>query len=305
MTINDSTISNPPIGLHRDVPAELYHRAAGASNSRLQLLQRSPAHCKAAMDHPPEPTPALILGEAAHLCILQPHLFTEHYIVAEPCSARLKSGPRAGECCDAPGKNLVGDEWFCSMHSKGLMDSAGTRQKLSQDDFDRAQCIRDAVHAHPAAKELLASATSFEASFFWRHQDHGVICKGRADILAAGGIIGDVKTTLDASKEEFARSVYKFGYHCQGAHYVDGLTTLGKSFSEFRIIAAEKEPPFAVAVYRLTMADLERGFALLQSLLATWKRCTESGKWPAYSEGVQELALPAWAARKMDLAIEE
>ena len=63
-----------------DQSAEDYHASPGASASRLkQLLGRSAAHLKYAMDNPQEPTQAMIIGSATHSAILQTDLFVKEW----------------------------------------------------------------------------------------------------------------------------------------------------------------------------------------------------------------------------------
>jgi PDDEXK-like domain of unknown function (DUF3799) len=288
---------NPPLGIHRDVPSALYHKCSGASASRLRTLARSPAHCFEEMTHPSEPTPAMILGSAAHVCILQPELFGASYIVAGQCA----TGKQNGQRCESNGKKMVGGEWFCGQHCRSAGDAIPQTIILTE-DYDTCRRMAESARKKKAASELLDARPDVEVSFFWRHLEAGVVCKGRADILPGGGIVGDLKTTEDASPEAFKYSIDKFGYYVQGAHYLDGLSTLRHRAEQFQIIAVEKSPPFEVAVYRLAQEDLQRGFDQLQRLLKVWKRCIEENRWPGYSEDVQDIQMTEYARKRMDFA---
>jgi exodeoxyribonuclease VIII len=106
----------------------------------------------------------------------------------------------------------------------------------------------------------------------------------------------DVKTALDASPGAFQRSIQGLGYHVQAAMYAGGFEAItGDPLRGFLFITAEKVRPYAVAVYRLGEDALEVGRRLYRSALRTWADCLERDTWPAYSDRIESITLPAWA----------
>jgi exodeoxyribonuclease VIII len=170
---------------------------------------------------------------------------------------------------------------------------------LAQEDRDRAFRVRDSIMAHPAARWIIQTKSAVEVSALWDCPETGVRCKLRADILG-NGMAGDIKTTTDASPDSFMRTIASWSYHFQATHYINGLTALDLPIEHFCFIAVEKEEPFAVAVYRLRDDVLELVRPKLRGMLYKWKRCEEEGRWPAYSDEIQDIGIERWAAAKLE-----
>ncbi len=271
---------SPTIGIHRDVPADTYHQWGAIGSTNLSQLARSPAHFRHARDNPAEPTPAQVIGDAAHLCILQPDLFPSRYVVAPECDRRTKEGKASYAA-------------FCELN-------AG-KTSIKSDDWAACQAMRDAVMAHPMARLLLEEQTGVEVSGAWRCPDTGVACKLRADALCATDSVAvDLKTTTDASPAAFERAIFQYGYWRQAAHYVHGLAALGCVVDSFVIVAVEKDPPHAVGVYRVLDDVLAMGHDDAVRQLEKYKRCEASGCWPAYGDGIKDIGIPRWAMRDLE-----
>lgn len=287
---NDS----PGVGLHFDIPAVDYHRWPGASNSRLMELSRSPKHARHKMDNPESQTPAMILGTAFHLLTMEPEKFPGSYAIAKQCVAVQKNGKQ----CQNPGKLRVEGTWYCGVHTPPV--DADPQAVLSSDDYDTIHRMRDAVMAHPAARALIEAAKNREVSGVWNCSVTGVLCKLRADMLCDGiSVIGDLKTTEDASRRGFTRSIDIYGYHFQGGMYTSGLADLGMAFENFCPIAVEKAPPYGVAVYRMRDDVLDASRDEVIRRLRLWKKCEESGNWPAYPDEIQDIGVSDWALHQL------
>lgn len=199
------------------------------------------------------------------------------------------------------------------------MEVNGHRTVLSAADWDALHRMRDAVMEHPAASKLLSAPGKAERSYYWIDQETGELLRCRPDYDRDDGIIVDLKSTHDASPEEFARSVANWRYHVQHPFYMDGRDEairqagLNRAKSKaFVFIAVEKTPPYAVGVYMLddktgyrddagnyvptpgAMSSVDVGRAEYRADLRTLAECRRTNVWRGYGDTIQSISLPAW-----------
>ena len=172
------------------------------------------------------------------------------------------------------------------------------RTVLDPRQHETCVAMREAVLANKKARALLEADGVSDATGCWRDKETGQPCKLRTDRLVpgwrGGATVLDFKTTDDASKEAFTRSVIKYGYDRQAAWYLDGLAAMGHPYEHFVFVVVEKDPPHGVALYSLEQADLGYAREVNRQLLASYARCSEAGVWPAYPDRVQTISLPYW-----------
>jgi hypothetical protein len=266
-----------PLGVHLSMPADEYHAAPGVSNSMLSDLARSPAHCWALHHNPDRPerqaTASMSAGTLAHALILEPAEVPRRYIVRpDGLDGRTKDG-------------------------KAWLAQAGGLEVLTAEQYATAEAQRDAVLAVPELAALLESGQP-EVSCFWIDDATGLQCRMRADwvhTLADGRVILlDLKTTADASPDEFGRSVWRYGYHRQAAHYTAGMQACGRDVAAFVFGTVTNAYPFIAVPYMLADDDLARGQSEVRALLDTYAECKRTNQWPAYGAGVQIINRPAW-----------
>jgi hypothetical protein len=262
-------------GLFRDMDFDTYRAIEAMSQSGARKMLRSPMHYVFDREQPRAPTAPMQFGSACHTGTLEPDLFASRVVCAPSLDKRTARGK---------------EEWaaFCA-------DNQG-RIVLSSDDFARCRRVIDAVLSHPAARKLLDGA-EIELSVFWEDGRYRVRCKGRWDARNRGGLV-DLKTTADASPEEFARSIVTFGYHVQASHYFSGAEhVLNETPRFFAIIAVEHEPPHCVACYSLPSNALLAGGHLMNRALERYAEALATGKWPGYPPTIEDIQLPRWALR--------
>ncbi len=260
-------------GIYFDLPNEEYHASDGISKTGLWTIdQKTPAHYKFAVR---KETNAFDMGEGCHLAILQPNLFEK----------RVHRGP----------ENRRGNDWKdavegCKIEGKLL---------LTAGDYDSVLAIRDAVHANSWINSIITGGKPMiEASGYWTDPETGALCRCRPDFYREDlATIIDVKSTVSAHPDAFARSVINYGYHAQEAFYSDGWQALGKPLDAFAFIGWEKTAPYAFSVYELPPAIVEEGRAIMRKSLTTYAECQKANNWPGYPEGVQELPIKRWAYR--------
>lgn len=285
-------------GIYPGIPASVYHAANFVSNSRLKPLTLSAAHCKHAMDHGITETDALKFGSGTHAWCLEPETLEHDFIVAQQCSARVKS---TGQPCQNTGRFYDDGEWFCGTHGKHLSDAdQPDKIVIPQADWDSMALIRNNIFAHRSAGQILRADGDNEVSIIADHAITGLTCKLRLDILRPRfNTIADIKTCQNASPAAFERDLFKFGYYRQAGMYLRLAQQSGLSVEHFTFIAVEKKAPHAVAVYRLNDDVVEQGWHDAEKLLHQYAECQTSGNWPGYSEDVQEIGLPNYAWREL------
>ena len=181
------------------------------------------------------------------------------------------------------------------------MSNNGHRQVLDEEQWKHLHGMRDAVMAHPYAAKLLAMPGTTEHSFYWIDERTGLLMRCRPDRRTDTGIIIDLKSTDDASPEEFARSIANYRYHVQEPFYVDGTNAaieqagLDMPKSRFMVfIAVEKKPPYAVGVYKLDPESVEIGRMEYREDMTKLASAIATDEWPGYGDTVQSISLPAW-----------
>jgi len=260
-----------------DQSAEDYHAAPGASASRLRLLKRSAAHMKHQIDNPEPPTPQMIIGSATHSAVLEPDLFVQEW-------GRLPAGD---------GRSKAVKEAKAE-----LLTQFGADHILKADAYDNILAMRDSVFNNALALDLLDGAKT-EVSHYWTERD--VECKARIDALPAessmwNNCVVDIKTTANASPEEFRRSCFNFGFYIQQAHYLAAAER-----GRFIFVVVERDAPHCVAIYELDDDALELGRKDREFLLGQWALCEAEeaaggpDAWPGFPVEIQELSLPGWA----------
>jgi hypothetical protein len=258
-----------------DLPADDYHAGPGISKSGLwTLYNRTPYHYKYEVR---AETSSQRFGTAAHTAVLEPELFT----------ARFVRGP----------VDRRGNKWTDAC--KAAVDTG--RQCLTESEYDDAQRLRDALHRNPLIQRLTAGQPAVEKSGYWIDPQTEELCRCRPDLYNPDlRIMGDLKSTTDASAREWVKRVADYGFHVQEAFYRAGWEFAGGGDVEgFVFITVEKSAPFAHAVYELDLPSVAEGAAVARKALEMYRACRLADQWPGYAADVQELALPRWAYKEM------
>jgi len=263
-------------GVYYNVSNEDYHSGPGISKSGLWTIHaKTPAHFKYPPEKDEESTQAKAtkdFGTAAHIAILEPDTF-EKRVVRGPVDRRGNKWKDLAEACEIDGKTL-----------------------LIEKQYDDVLAMRDAVHANAWINSIITGGKpEIEASGYWIDPETGMLCRCRPDLYRADiGIMLDLKSTESAKADDFARSVYNYGYHAQEAHYTDGYTALGRKIEGVVFLAWEKKSPYAFQVFELPPSIVDEGRAIMRSALNTYAECVRSNQWPGYPDGVQELKFKRW-----------
>lgn len=250
-----------------------YHERDEISASDLKAIYDCPLKWKYAKSNPAEPTEDMKLGTAIHTAVLEPSNYLKEISVLPKLDLRKKADKEI----------------------KAVFELANASKViLSEKQHIAAQETARAVLAHPLASQILTQeGARIEETFFWTDEDTGVKCRTRPDCVTKACI--DLKSTKNASEYSFAKDSYTLKYHIQAAFYLDGLKANGIDLERFIFIAVEKVAPFVVQIYVADDSFIELGRMHYKQALKTLVKCRETGAYPAYAEGIQNLELPNYA----------
>lgn len=260
-----------------------------SSTGARTLITRTPAHFAYEREHGRADSDTLRFGRAAHAVVLG----------------------AGAEVVVITGSGKDPDSWNTN-ETKAAVKAAeeAGQTPVKPKEKQTLDAMVAAVQAHPVAGPLLARPGCSEASFVARDPESGVMCRVRIDrmpAVEAGSrlIAVDYKTAADASPDAFMSSLGKYGYHQQGAFYVDVLRWLGLADdAQFVFIAQEKAPPHLVTVGWLDAEAIEWGRVLNRKARDLFAACTESCHWPGYPDKPVALELPSWLKRQYEEADE-
>ncbi len=263
-------------GIYFRYPRGEYNQLDRVNFSTLKHIGRSPAHYLHAKMEGRTDTDALKLGRADHIAVLEPTRFLTECV-------EWTGGRRASRAWDA----------FEEEHKH--------QEILTTDEWAHSLALQRAVRGSVMAAPYLANGKS-EATICWSHvspkigalDGYEFQCKGRVDFITANALV-DLKTARDVSPDKFGKDIYNFGYHIQAALYSDGYFAVTGERKPYVIVAAEKDAPYVVQVYRITDDMLAIGRERYRSFLDLLNVCTESNHWPGYSANELDAELPRWA----------
>lgn len=195
---------------------------------------------------------------------------------------------------------IEADDWRtkAAKEQRDAARAAG-RAPILVADYEQAAACAAGVRMHPVAAKLLDAADHTEIALVWERD--GIKFKSKLD-LVAGRIGVDVKTTDYADTEAFGRSAGKFGYATQDAFYREAMRAcLGIDDPKFLFLVVERDPPYLVNVIELDEYDVELGARRNAALIERYRKCVETGEWPAYGTGINVAQLPRWAEIEMEM----
>ena len=229
-------------------------------------------------------TPALSLGRAVHASVLERNVYDAEY-VAMPETIKIRRGK----------------EW------DAFKAANEGKQIISRDDVELVEGVTVAVSEHHNARQILDMCNNREFAVVWDEAtSDNVIVPMRAKIDFANAnysIIGDLKTTQDASPEAFSKDADAFGYDIQAAVYISAIKACGHKPKLFVFVVVEKAFPYTVSTYTFDVDSdfVQAGLLEYRKRLKLYSQYI-SGEVPVptgWSE--HNLALPAWSKRQKAL----
>ena len=199
---------------------------------------------------------------------------------------------------DGPDRFAVysGDSWR-TLEARKFRDEALISGKipLLTRELERLESIRDEFSL---ADEL--DGGNSEVTYLWTDYVDGepVRCRARADYVRTDGdsvTIIDLKTTKSLRLRDIERSILRYGYHQQAAHYMRGV----------RELLLDKEPTFAFIFLdisdpknsRFITLDepaIEAGEKLNQVAMSRFRIASDLDEWPNRKLEEEVVSLPSW-----------
>ena len=269
-----------------DLPAAVYHRdpvqggSLSSTGARRLLPPSCPALFKHWQDNPQPHRNEFDLGHATHSDVLG---VGEETVVLDFPDYKTKAAREAR------------DEVY-----------AAGQVPLLEHEAEQVKAMGDAVRAHPVAGPLFQREGPVEQTLVWRDPTTGIWCRAMLDKQITDGqrlIVADLKTCQKADPEAIAKSVAGYGYHQQGAFYLDGVKALGLhggAEPAFVLAFVEKTRPHLVTVVQLDPNALMWGERLNHKAIGLYAHCTRTNTWPGYVDGVVSVDLPYWATRQLE-----
>jgi len=196
-------------------------------------------------------------------------------------------------------------EFEAANFGKYLVPDTGPQSAESIESMVKSCLENDTV------KRLL-TGTEYQVSLVWEDKQTGLKCKTRPDVCRTKkNVLVDIKTTIDASPQGFARQAAKLDYPLQAVMQCIGAVETGliDNVAAYYWLAVEKGEPFNFALYEFQQDDLEYFTDAFHFYL---KRCATAidailkmdtpsfTKVPSYGEnadnkfGVLQLEIPLW-----------
>lgn len=253
--------------------SEAYHASEGVSKTGLwKLWTKTPFHFRYGER---KEESHFDLGDADHAAVLEPERF-EQMFWRGPDDRRGNKWKEAGDYCDAHGMTL-----------------------LTSGDYDLALALRDTATTCMPLQSMLSGERVIEQSAYNVDEETCVTVRCRSDIYSVThNLILDLKTSADASKSAFQKSIANFGYHVQEALYSEVWEGAGGGAVDgFFFVVIEKSNPPVIAVYELDRPAVEEGYAIYRQALRKYAECEAAGVWPGYPDEVQTIGLKRWDYR--------
>lgn len=275
-------IQTPEPGIYHGIPFEDYLQWDGVSNSSMQPALRSMLHYK---ERPAiEETPAMKLGTLTHAGRFEPEKIDATYVVMPAFEKTVKRDD--GSDYDNPKASKKYKELVADFHEKNKDKIVVTTQQFA----DMCGMVSALATDERATRYLTGG--DYEVSILAIDPVTGLRCKGRCDHLHLNGRrIGDLKTTMDASRFEWV--IVERSYHRQLAFYADMIEWLGKgTIRECSIVAVENSAPYGVRASHLREEDLDDGREEYRGILNDIAKALKSKKWPGYTSPEKGWVLP-------------
>lgn len=288
----------PEIGIYRDVPYEEYDRWNAMRKSLVEPALRSGMHLEHAIKNDKK-TDSLRFGSLLDCLLLEPHFYAERYAM-QPSTYDSEVTRGRG---DNKTTEIITKPWNLNSHTCQLIANElrkSGKEIISTQQYEKAVLCRDSLLENDIIRRSVEQSEK-QVSIVWNETNTGVLCKARFDLFGEQ-YIDDVKTSVDASTDEFSRLAGRFLYHVQAAIYQDAceaVTGIKKDFRFFVIETGSEMTTPATAVYQLD----DDSDSLLAGRLMFKRACEkiieyERHGFCGYSQFAEPFSIPRWMIEK-------
>lgn len=144
-----------------------------------------------------------------------------------------------------------------------------------------------------------------EQTLVWK--DRGVWCRTRMDWLHDDlAYLDDLKTTkASASPLSWAsRTLWGMQAEIQATMTIRGIKAVTGREPEFRFLACECKPPYAISPVRLGPSAIELANRQIDHALDEWRECLKADRWPSYPRRIIDADPPSWTLWEVEAAEE-
>lgn len=204
-------------------------------------------------------TPAMKLGTAIHVAMLEPELWDDlYYEMPFIENGRTKEG--------------------IALKKKSLEEADG-KIMLKHEEHQKVKAIMAEYHKQTKMSKLARHYCSGDVELSHYMDYGGVGVRVRPDVLnLEKGFIADVKSCQNSNPRIFKRDALNRNYHVQAAFYMDMISMFyDTEITEFRFIACMTNPPYTVNVIALSKHYIEEGRLMYGAALSDWKDYVKNG----------------------------
>jgi hypothetical protein len=121
----------------------------------------------------------------------------------------------------------------------------------------KVAAMANAARSNPILMSVLDEpGVKIEFNHFFKEPNYDLECKAKLDVWGRRRII-DLKSTSATNRDAFVATIRPYGYHRQGAFYLDGTGLLAQG--DFILIGVSKTYPHKTFTYTLTNEDIALG----------------------------------------------
>lgn len=238
------------------------------SYSSIKEFSRSPKNYIQYLHAKREPSKEMVFGSMIHCLLLYPELFQDMFAVSPDVDRRTKDGKA---------------EW------ERFVSEAGEREVVQGHELDEASEIVGAVLSNDNIKNAIKNCDHFEKP--WQEDMFNLPFRGFLDACSSDYVI-EVKTTSDASPQNFTRDFFNRKYHIQAAlyHQASGLP--------IKYIVIETKAPYNFYMADVSKGVINYGWDELIRLTDLFHQCMTLNAWDKGYEFMQDgpmvIDLPPW-----------
>ena len=211
------------------------------------------------------------IGTATHSEVLEPE--KKNVVLSKEETRRTKAYKEQETACEKAGKVLLTQKDYDLV--QGM--SHGVKVK---DDNGKTITIGGLRNDPTCSKLLSADDRICEASIFVEHES-GMMLKCRPDIFSKNmKIMGDVKTTQDASPSGFNREIWKRLYYVQASFYLMVAELAGIEINHFSFLAVQKTYPYLAHYHIIDNQAIEYGKRQVNRTLEDLFHAKQRGEYP-------------------------